>query len=108
VIKIDVEGFESEVVGGARQLIFGGQNHPDIIVELLTEEAQQKFFKDLPDKYEMYAITETTGEIVAPPEGSRFHWNGPVNYWATCRGKAEINAIVVHLQKLNFDWRISG
>ena len=106
VIKLDVEGYESEVIRGAWQLIFGEQRYPDIIVELLDEKTQREFANEVPTNYRFYSVTETTGTINAPPVGSSYHWDGPANYWATCRNDIEVNAIAAHLQKSDTAWRV--
>ena len=94
LIKIDVEGFEAEVLAGMRSLI-GCKDPQDFIVEMLTEAAFQAFANLLPATFRALAIHESPpGEIgeerIAPIEA----WEGAANYWFTTRSEEQIGQLV--------------
>ncbi|GAB5522695.1 MAG: hypothetical protein Roseis2KO_05670 [Roseivirga sp.] len=61
LIKLDVEGYEAEVLSGCQSLL---NSLPIILIEVLTEQSGQKVEKVLPEGYEFYGILEETKTLV--------------------------------------------
>jgi FkbM family methyltransferase len=61
LIKLDVEGYESEVLSGCTSLL---GTMPLILIEVLTEKSGQMVEEVLPKGYEFYGIMEETGTLV--------------------------------------------
>ncbi|MCE7992598.1 MAG: FkbM family methyltransferase [Roseivirga sp.] len=68
LIKIDVEGYEGEVLSGFTNLL---KELPTLIVEVLTREGGKKVEEALPSGYEYFGIIEETRRLLKKDELTR-------------------------------------
>lgn len=64
LVKIDVEGSESDVLHGAQKVL--GEHRPVILCEVLSDEAGLKVMEALPPGYLYYHIDENKGLSMKP------------------------------------------
>lgn len=64
LVKIDVEGSESDVLHGAQKVL--GEHRPVILCEVLSDEAGLKVMEALPPGYFYYHIDENKGLSMKP------------------------------------------
>lgn len=98
LIKCDVEGHESAVLGGARELI--ARDRPNLVLECMTSiEPEDIRLRNL--GYRFFWIDEANMELwsITRPNGTPAGGNGR-NYFATVMDDAEIAAAVGHTLSL--------
>lgn len=81
LLKIDVEGFEPEVLEGLGSLIVSAQ--PDMIIEVLNDDVGRRVRERLPSAYRFYQINEQEG-LVPKPELRRYDRHSR-NFFVTAR-----------------------
>ncbi|WP_319421334.1 FkbM family methyltransferase [Pleurocapsa sp. FMAR1] len=83
-LKIDVEGFEIEVLSGAMQLLI--ENKPVVIVEAQHDNWQKiaDFFDNLNLKYKGFLITNNVKAPLIKNEDNCYHNRGTENYLYCC------------------------
>lgn len=92
LVKVDVEGFEAEVLRGMHASIRAAKQAPDLIVEMLSEESFAEVTGSVDWGAEFYFIDDLRGQVNLQHP---YSFGGPGNYWITQRNPSVVQEIVL-------------